>query len=131
MPSSLSAASAWLTQSTSGEPFSKSIPNCSSWPGTAWSCPTIVPFGISTAVMYNAVGRSARIASTWSLRRACLAALVSSKTTGSESGLITSRMAVSDVVPVWAPSRMSWSCAALVTPSASGPLSMITAWAAV
>ena len=45
------SASASLTQVTSALPFSKSIPNCSCSPVSGWNWPTIVLFGISTAVM--------------------------------------------------------------------------------
>jgi hypothetical protein len=51
VPSSRRIASAWLTHSTSGEPFSNSIPNSSCSPVSGWNWPTIVAFGISTAVM--------------------------------------------------------------------------------
>ena len=56
--------------------------------------------------------------------------LVSSKTSGSCAGSITSRIAVSDVVPVWAPSLRSLSSASAVASAAVEPLSATTAWAA-
>jgi hypothetical protein len=57
--------------------------------------------------MKKAVGRSARIASVCPLSSDCFAWFVSSKMAGWVAGLMTSVIAVSDVVPVCAPRRRS------------------------
>ena len=70
------------------------------------------------------------MASTWPLSSACLAALVSSNTAGSSLGLMVSRIAVNEVVPVWAPSLYDARSARLVALVMSSPSSAIRAWAA-